>query len=186
MIAQSPYTLTVSTDFDNGILLKNCWLIILHSSRIPPHVGIMINGSYSSLTIKGHELDIKAEVLLKTISQKKIEALAVQLVKQPVFSLDYQKEVFEHYIQQFTKVQANEASCLSPVKLFLQEFYALSYSQHELLFEIIERLKQNSYIYNTVGFNVANKLTQNELSLPMYTNKQLQEVIEQETSSQTL
>jgi hypothetical protein len=185
MIAASPYTLTVTTDFDEKLLLRNSWLMILHASRIPPHVGMMINGSYSSLTIKGHELDIKAEVLVKTIAQKKIETLAVKLLKQPVFSLDFQKEALEQYIRQFDKVEAHKASCLSPVKLFLQEFYALAYDPNELLFEITERLKQNAYIDNILGFNVNNKLTECELSLPLYSHQKLQEVIEQETSYKT-
>jgi hypothetical protein len=185
MIAASPYTLKVTTDFDEKLLMKNSWLMILHASRIPPHVGIMINGSYSSLTIKGHELGIKAEVLLKTIAQKKIETLAIQLVKQPVFSFDFQKEIVEQYIRQFDKVEAHKASCLSPVKLFLQEFYALPYDQNELLFEITERLKQNSYIDNVLGFNVNDKLIEGELSLPLYSHQKLQEVIEQETSYKT-
>lgn len=183
MIADSPYTLTVSTDFDEKLLMRNSWLMILHASRIPPHVGMIINGAYSSLTIKGHELDIKAEVLLKTIAQKKIETLAIQLVKQPVFSLDFQKEVFEEYVRQFDKVEAHKASCLSPVKLFIQEFYALRYDPNELLFEITERLKQNSYIDKILGFNVNDKLTEGGLSLPLYSHQKLQEVIEQETSN---
>ncbi len=182
MIQEGVYTLRVTTDFDTSILSKNAWIVILHSSRIPPHVGIIINGIYSSLTIKGHELNVKSEALLKMISQKKIEALAIQLVKQPVFSLDYQKEVFEHFIKQFLKVEANEATCLSPVKLFLQEFYALSYDKNELLFEMTERLKQNSYIYDTVGFHIDARLNEEQFSLPVYTNQQLQQIIEQEAS----
>lgn len=184
MIAASPYTLPVTTDFDDKLLLKNSWLMILHASRIPPHVGIMINGSYSSLTIKGHELNVRAEVLLKTISQKKIEALAVQLVKQPVFSADYQKEVLDFYVKQFPKVEAHKASCLSPVKLFLQEFYAIPYDARELLFEITERLKQNAYINKVLGFNLKDPLMESEFSLPVYSHERLQEVIAQETAYQ--
>jgi hypothetical protein len=181
MIHTEPCTLTVSTQFDSLITSKNCWLIILHASRIPPHVGLIINGTYSSLTIKGHELNVSSEALLKTISQKKIETIAIQFIKQPVFSLEYQKEIFEHHIRQFKKVEKNEATCLSPVKLFLEEFYALPNQKHELLFDVIQHLKQNHYIYNTIGFNVDDKLMKNEFSLPFYTNNQLQSVIEQQT-----
>jgi len=185
MIAASPYTLPLITEFDDKLLLKNSWLMILHASRIPPHVGIMINGFYSSLTIKGHELDVRAEVLLKTISQKKIETLAVQLVKQPVFSADYQKEVLGFYVRQFPKVEAHKASCLSPVKLFLQEFYAIPYNPAELLFEITERLKQNNYIDKVLGLNLKDTLTESDFSLPVYSHEQLQEVIARETAYQS-
>jgi hypothetical protein len=180
MIVESPYTLTVSNQFNEKELSKDTWLVILHASRIPPHVGIVIDGNYNSLTIKGHELNVGIDVLLKTIQQKKIEALFVRLKKHPVFSNGYQKEICQHYIQQFTQVKQNEASCLSPVKLFLQEFYALCLSEKELLFELTERLKQNNYISEVVGLNVEEKLEQCQFSLPMYTHEELQKVIQSE------
>lgn len=183
MIIESPYTIAVSKEFNEHELARNTWLVILHASRIPPHVGIVIDGNYNSLTIKGHELNIGIEVLLKTIQQKKIETLFVQLKKHPVFSTDYQKEVCQHYIQQFTQVKQNEASCLSPVKLFLQEFYALCLNEKELLFELTERLKQNNYISSATGLNIEGKLEHEQFSLPMYTHEELQKVIQSERSN---
>jgi hypothetical protein len=177
MILQSPYTLTVSDSFNQEFLNKDTWLVILHASRTPPHIGVLIDGNYNSLTIKGHELNVCINVLLKTIQQKKIEVLFIKLKKHPVFSADYQREICQFYIKQFTQVKANEASCLSPIKLFLQEFYALSENKQELLFELIERLKQNQYISLTLGLNVENKIEDGEFSLPMYSHQQLQDVI---------
>lgn len=184
MIADSPYTLALTTETDETQLLRGSWLMILHASRIPPHVGMMIGGCYSSLTIKGYELNVKAEVLLQTISRKKIEALAIQLVKQPVFSEGYQREVLDLYIRQFPKVEAHRASCLSPVKLFLQEFYAIPDQPKELLFEITERLKQNHYIHKTLGFNLKEGLSEGDYSLPVYSHERLKEVIARESSGQ--
>jgi hypothetical protein len=177
MILQSPYTLTVSDSFNSELLYKHTWLVILHASRTPPHIGVLINGNYNSLTIKGHELNIDINVLLKTIQQKKIETLFIKLKEHPVFSSDYQREICQYYIQQFTQVKVNEASCLSPIKLFLQEFYAVQEHKEELLFELIERLKQNQYISLTLGLNIDEKLDEHDFSLPMYSNKQLQEII---------
>lgn len=183
MIIQSPYTLSVSDSFKEESLSKNTWLVILHASRTPPHIGILIDGNYNSLTIKGHELDINITVLLKTIQQKKIESLFIKLKKHPVFSADYQKEICQYYIKQFTQVKVNEASCLSPIKLFLQEFYAICENKQELLFELIERLKQNQYIDLTYGLNIAEKIEDKEFSLPMYSNEQLQEIIKIERAN---
>lgn len=183
MITQSPYTLSIENSFEQELLEKGVWLVILHASRTPPHIGILINGNYNSLTIKGHELDVDIKVLLKTIQQKKIESLFLKLKKHPVFSSEYQKEICQFYIQQFNQVKANEASCLSPIKLFLQEFYAIDERKKELLFELIERLNQNQYISLTLGLNIEDKLDGNEFALPMYTNEKLQEIIKIERSN---
>ncbi|MBI3521437.1 MAG: hypothetical protein HY062_19015 [Bacteroidetes bacterium] len=183
MIVQSPYTLTISEPFSEAELTKYTWLVILHASRTPPHIGILIDGNYNSLTIKGHELNIHISVLLKTIQQKKIETLFIKLKKHPVFSAEYQKEISQYYIQQFTQVKVNEASCLSPIKLFLQEFYAIPENKQELLFELIERLKQNNYISLVRGIYIGDKTDGHEFSLPMYSNTQLQEIIKTERSN---
>lgn len=183
MIIQSPYTLTVSETFSEEELCKGAWLVILNASRTPPHVGLMIDGNYNSLTIKGHELNIHSSVLLKTIQQKKIESLFIKLKQHPVFSSEFQKEICQDYIRQFSQVKANEASCLSPIKLFLQEFYAITENKQELLFELVERLKQNQYISLTFGLNVDQKLEHNEFSLPMYSNEELQKIIKAERAN---
>ena len=80
-------------------------------------------------------------------------------------------------------MQANQASCLSPIKLFLQEFYAICENKDELLFELIERLKQNQYIKLTYGLNIESKTDEGAFSLPVYTNKQLQEMIKRERAN---
>ena len=176
-MVESPYKIKVSGNSDLQELSKNTWIVILHASRIPPHVGILIDGSYNSLTIKGHELNISLPVLLKTSQQKKIETLFIQLKKHPVFSADFQLEICQHYIKQYPKVN-QEATCLSPVKYFLQEFYVIPLINKELLYELMERLKQNDYIQKVIGLNVDFKLKNNEFQLPIYTNDELNKLIE--------
>lgn len=175
-----PYTLSISNSFNKEFLNKNVWLIILHASRTPPHIGILIDGNYNSLTIKGHELNINIHILDKLIQQKKIESIFIQLKKHPVFSTEYQKEICQIYIQQFKQVGSDEASCLNPVKLFLQEFYGLKEIKNELLFELIERLKQNNYTEIVMSCNLENKITNKEFTLPLYTNSELQNTIRKE------
>lgn len=166
------------------ILSKHTWLVILHASRIPPHVGIIIHGNYNSLTIKGHELNVSVEALLKTIRQKKIESVFYQLKKHPVFSQEYLLEVFQHHIAQFDYVKQNHATCLSPVKLFFDEFYAMPKLNNELLFEMVQRLEDNHYIENTLMIHVDDKSVKNgKFNLPNYSSETLHEVIKKERSA---
>lgn len=167
---------TVST-----LLLKGTWLVLLHATRVPPHAGLMVDGNYNSLTIKGHELDVKLDVLLKMIQQKKVEAVFLQLKKHPVFSHDYQLHIFQHQVGLFQAVKPYEATCLSPLKLFFQEFYALPLLEHELLFELIQRLEENHYLGQRIFMNIDEKSMENgKFSLPNYSVEELQEVIRKE------
>ena len=104
---QNLYSITLSDIASSEKLSQNSWLVVLHASRKPPHIGMLINGTYHSLTIKGHETNVSLPVLLKTIQQKKIETVFVKLKKHPVFSYDYQNEIFQWQIKQFKKVNPN-------------------------------------------------------------------------------
>lgn len=162
-------------NFDSKILSKQTWLVILHHNRIPPHIGLIINGNYNSLTIKGPETDVELNILLRTIESKKIESIFIQLQKQPVFSSQFQLDILQNYVQQFDYVKQNYATCLSPIKLFLNEFYGIEIIKDELLFELLIKLHDNDFLNcfasNTIKFNT------NTFTLPCYTNIELQELI---------
>jgi len=183
MITQISYPIYITDIFHEEFLKKNVWLVILHAQRIPPHIGIMIDGNYNSLTIKGHELNIQNEVISKIIQKKKIETLFIQLKIHPVFSNEYLREVFQLQIQQFKQVKSEEATCLNPIKLFLEEFYGLILNKSELLFELVERLIQNQYISKIATLNLDNIEIGEPFTLPRYSSDQLQEVIKSERSS---
>jgi hypothetical protein len=180
MITQKIYSIPHCELTDPKVLSKNGWLVILHASRIPPHVGLMINGSYNSLTIKGRELNVSQEALLKTISQKKIEALFIGLKKHPVFSAEHQLNIFQHQLQQFTAVKQGEATCLSPIKLFFEEFYAIKRDESTLLFDFIETLEKNHFIRETLSSNIGDLKEKNIFTFNSYTSEELLERIKQE------
>lgn len=186
MAEKKSYKLYISDFEDKKELYKNTWLVILHATRTPPHIGILIDGNYNSLTIKGHELNVNIDILLRTIQQKKIETLFIQLKKHPVFSSSYQKEICQLYIQKFPYVKDNVASCLNPIKLFLDEFYAIKEKNQELLFELIERIKENDFISHTWSLNIDKHLENNHFSLPIYSNKLLQKIIKSEHNNHYL
>ena len=44
-MSESPYKIKVSEYTDLQELSKHAWIVMLHASRIPPHVGILIDGN---------------------------------------------------------------------------------------------------------------------------------------------
>lgn len=181
MITGTKYLIAYEHHSDPSVFNKGCWLTVLHASRIPPHVGLMIDGNYNSLTIKERELNVSAAALLKAVAQKKIETLFLKLVKHPVFSTDHQLHIFQEQLNQFTAVKPNEATCLSPLKLFFEEFYAIPNEKEQLLFDFVDALYQNDYITNAIGVNLPEGKDQT-FTFPHYTNKELQNRIEKERS----
>ncbi len=183
MISDTKYLIAYEDLNETSALNKGAWLVILHASRIPPHVGLMIDGNYNSLTIKERELNVSSEAILKTVSQKKIEALFLKLTKHPVFSSDYQLKIFQEQLNQFTAVKPNEATCLSPLKLFFEEFYAIRNNKEQLFYDFMDELYSNDYITEAIATNLISKTKSNIFTLPHYTNEELQEKIKKERSA---
>ncbi len=177
MISQNIHITTQTGPFKPEDLKKGTWLAILHASRIPPHVGLIISGNYNSLTIKEHELNINTDILIKTIILKKIKSVFVKVVPHPVFSLDHQLAIFQEHLKEFGYVKQYETTCLSPIKLFFQEFYAIELNESELLFNFMIRLKDNEYIDSACAVNME---LQNGIDLPYYTLEELNEKIKTE------
>jgi hypothetical protein len=161
-------------------LNKGAWLAILHAQRTPPHVGLIFSGFYSSLTIKERELDLRAEVLIKTITQKHIESIFLKVVPHPVFSIEHQKEMFTEHLMKYTKVKQNESTCLTPVKNFFNEFYALNSNENELLYDFVKKLSENHFIEKAA---LANVNFENGIELPHYSTDELNERIRKERSA---
>jgi hypothetical protein len=175
MTPRTTYIALPSVAFNPKSCKKGAWLVLLHAKRMPPHAGLLINGVYNSLTIKGHELNVSYLALLKTIDKRKIETIFIKLAPQPVFSLLFQTEIFMEIIKKENPVTPNGATCLSPIKSFFREFYGLDLNEEELLFEFVGRLNENKFIeqFSACNFTAIDGV----LELPVYTTKELNERI---------
>lgn len=145
--------------------MKAPCLVLLHAKRIPPHVGMAIGNVYQSLTIKGHELNVPVDVLLRNISRKNIQAVFLKIRKHPTFSNEYLREHFISDIKQFEKVSEAKVTCLHPVKLFFEEAYAVDMQKVNYVFDLIEVLKEHDLIQEILFKNIHSE----EVELPVYT-----------------
>ncbi len=178
MIGDSVHITINTRPFDLKSCLAGTWLALLHAHRVPPHIGLMINGNYNSLTVKGQERNVPFEAVYKTAIQKKIECVFIKVTGHPVFSDDYRLAVLQEMIGSFPSVKQDEATCLSPVKEFFQEFFAVKIKKEELLFDFIERLNGSGYLEYASACNFTPD--GNCIALPFYTAELLNERIKKE------
>ena len=155
--------------------LKGLFIAIVHATRIPPHIGIVADEKYHSLSIKGQNLNIPAEALLKNISLRKIPALFIKIKPHSTFSDIYLSEHFITDVQKFNRVDADVATCLSPIKLFFEEVYNLSMKDVNYLYELLPVLEAEGLIEDAISMNI----DENNYCLPVYTIKEINEGIKQ-------
>jgi hypothetical protein len=163
--------------FNTAAIQNGVWLAILHAQRIPPHIGIIFSGKYNSLTIKENEFNINSELIFKTIEQKKIKSLFLKVNPHPVFSIDHQSDIFHEHLKKFPSVKQNESTCLTPIKLFFEEFYAIPNQKDELLFEFIQKLNDQKYIEYASSCQVS---LHDGIELPYYSAEELNNRIKAE------
>jgi len=177
LITQNIFIPLRTEHFQPTLTEKGTWLVILHAQRMPPHVGLLFNGNYNSLTIKEAELNINSTVLLKTLSQKKIKSVFIKIVPHPVFSVDHQCEMFQEELKKTGAVEQFKSTCLSPVKTFFKEFYGIQSPDNELLFDFTRQLNENYFIEYAMPVNM--ELNEG-LELPFYTVEELNDKIRSE------
>jgi hypothetical protein len=165
-----PQTIDQLPDVKKGI-----FVILLHASRVPPHIGLIINGNYHSLTLKGTEPDVDAAILLRSIQQNKTESIFFEIKEHPVFSNDYLKDVFKEILKKYPKIVAGEVTCLSPVSDFFEEFYAVLKEKDDIIYKLIHKLNENGFISKAF---LVNLWYENGLvKIPIYNTAQLEQTI---------
>lgn len=165
------------TAFDPALCQRHTWLVLLRVDSVPPHVGLMIDGNYNSLTLKGAEMNVSATSLLRLIGQRTSASAFVRIARHPVFSDDYQLAAFQEILKTHGAVRENSSTCLSPLKDFFQEFYALPYDGDELLPGLLQRLCDNGYAETAMLLNTSDN---SRLKVPYYTAPELRERIRTE------
>lgn len=158
---------------------KGVYLVLLYANQIPPHIGLLIDNVYHSLTIKGQELNINGNVLLKNISLRKIPTVFIKLKKHPVFSSNHLNETFIEQVKLFDKVNNNTNTCLSPIRLFFDEFYAIPKEDIKLVFDLLAALTTNDFIQITYGAHLG-ALKENIYYLQSYNQGELKRQIKKE------
>jgi hypothetical protein len=147
------YTIQLNVPAETEQLNKGCWIVILHAWRIPPHIGLLFNGLYCSLNLKGRESDIGIGVLLRKIRSQGIEAIFVKLMPHPVFSVDFLHEHFKLELSNYEKVTTH-TTCFAPVRSFMQENYLLKFDSLEYLYELFPVLYRERMISRAFGIHL--------------------------------
>lgn len=90
-------------------LNQGCFLCIWYANKIPPHIGIIIQGRYYSLKVKGKDSDIPVSEIVKLIQKKKITTVIAEV--KTTIDIHRISTVFSTY----SKAEASKVTCLTPI-----------------------------------------------------------------------
>ena len=150
---------TINSLNNESALNTGCYLCIWHANKIPPHIGILIDGSYFSLKVKGKDTAIPVNEILKIINRKSICALFVEVQREVVKSHIF--EVFSKY----SNAEAYKFSCLTPIT----EVFDTNQNVH-LLADLLNSFKEKNQIGKVFGLNLALDFG----GIPMYGKEEIE------------
>jgi hypothetical protein len=158
-------------EFTESTLSKGLFICLLHVKRVPPHIGLIIDGKYHSLSIKGIETHVSVAALIKTIQQQKIDSVFLKVETHPVFSADHMTNIFIETLNKYPRIISNEVTCLTPIRDFLNEFYALNSPSNDMIYDVLRRMSTNNFILRAYSLNLS--LKNGILEIPVYTQEEL-------------
>jgi hypothetical protein len=159
----SNYNIKHIVDIDKVQLKKGTFLWAFHVDKIPPHVGISIDGFYFSMKASECDFNLDVETVYQVVHRKKIPSFLVSILHTQ--NLDQLKMIFKQY---GNKIKKGE-SCMTPVIQFLEE------NEQFLLEELLESLTQSNRIESVMGLHLPKEFEQ----VPFYTHEDVQSHIAQ-------
>ncbi|MEO6902963.1 MAG: hypothetical protein ABI315_07400 [Bacteroidia bacterium] len=163
------FSLVINEVLNTADLNKGIYIVVLHATRIPPHIGLLVDKQYHSLTIKGQDCNTPIDALLRNINHRKIASLFIKINSHPIFSNSYLSEHFILNIKQFTRVDTGIATCLSPLKLFFDEVYNVSMENVNFLYDLLPALYSKELINSIESLFIDDPSFQ----LPYYTSTEI-------------
>jgi hypothetical protein len=159
-------------------LNEDVFILLLHAGRVPPHIGMVAAGLYHSLSVKGQDLDVPLETLLKSISLRKIPTLFIKLNAHPEFDVQTLSDRFKTEVMRYKRVDVGVATCLSPLKSFFSANWQVNTSELNYLYELLPVLEEQSILGTVLSLNMDSMTESGCFTLPYYTMNEINNGIE--------
>lgn len=132
---------------------QKCYLWVWHADKIPPHLGISVQGKYFSLKANGKDEGLTLEAVLSVLNKKEIKTVCFELAT----NITLQDLALE--FSKFTTTIPNEMSCLEPIQNLLHIKAASQLNDLLLELEIRDQIMKVIGFYLPEGFKKFKRYT---------------------------
>lgn len=136
------YKLSNIESFSLNEVSKGTVIWVLHADKIPPHIGLSVDGQFYSLKANGKDVAAPIGSLLDIVERRQIALLCFRLSNQLTAI-----EIDRTY-QAFDKTIPNEVTCLNPIKSILK------HNESTKLIELLASLELEQRIERVFGVNI--------------------------------
>lgn len=155
------------------------WLALIAVDETPPHIALISDGKYYSLSARKVDNGIPLERFINTIERKHIPTLFIHIENNNIVA-SYEAISINTQLQSIYKelqpLKNTETTCLSPIKQFFATYYSPRFSSINYVFELLaiaeqlELLKECSSIF-------CDDSNSKRITLPKYNIEQIRNKI---------
>ncbi|HXB11821.1 MAG TPA: hypothetical protein VNZ45_07540 [Bacteroidia bacterium] len=168
------YSLKVSPIISPEELTSGLWLVMAGVDDIPPHIALLNDGSYYSISAKKVDIGTPLGNFLKAISRRSVPALFIKILEsspQPTL-----RSPLPLFFEKYPTLGNGDHSCLWPIRDFFAKTFSEKYSKASLVFELLAMAEKDNSITECKSLFVESAV-KGIVTLPKYTHEQIREKI---------
>jgi len=165
------YSLKVSQLASPDELNTGLWLCLIGTHEIPPHIALINDAKYYSVTTNRIKVGEPIEKILKAISRKTLPTVFVSI--KPGKNVG---DILEESFKAYPTLGNGEHSCLSPISEFFAKIYSSEFGSQHLVFDALSLAEKNKMLVECKSLFI-DKLDNGVLHLPKYTHAQIRHKI---------
>lgn len=154
------------------VLTSGLWLILAGIKDTPPHIALINEAKYYSLSTRKVDCGSPLEKFMNAIERKHIPSLFVRLEtkKNLTFSL-------EKFYKDLPPLGSNENTCISPIKDLFAEYYSPEFASVDYVFELLALAEKKKILIECIS-PLCKYTCTNIVTLPKYNITQIRNKIE--------
>ena len=174
------YSLQVKPILSPEELNSGLWLVMAGVDDIPPHIALINEGLYYSVSAKKVDHGTPLENFLKAISRKSTPTIFIRFRLPALHIVDLSK-IFKNYPTlgntiQHSTFSIQHFSCLWPIRDFFAKTFSEKYSKASLVFELLAMAEKDGLIAECKSLFL-DSAVEGMVTLPKYTHEQIREKI---------
>jgi len=163
------YSLEVTPLLSPEEVQTGLWLAMAGVDDIPPHIALINEGLYYSVSAKKVETGVPLTSFFKAISRRSVPTLLIK------FRNSTLRSPLSFFFEKYPLLGSGNHSCLWPVRDVFAELFSEKYSKATLVFELLAMAQADNLIVECKALFL--EQGQGRISLPKYTHTQIREKI---------
>ncbi len=159
------------------VLYCGLWLVLIGINETPPHIILVNDGKYFSLSVRKVDCGSSVEKLISMLSRKNIPSLFIHIESKD--STEKISSLLHTIYKELRPLGNTENTCLSPIKEFFAEYFSRDFSSVNYVFELLALAEKKELLNKCLYMfckNVINTKTI-DISLRKYTSNDVFEKI---------